>query len=152
MELFLKVLYRTIQWELYNSEFQLKRRYPQEAGRMDRWVDSALSASDGARRFRQLLVFMPNAPSPFFRFAIFSCNWHSKCSHFRRLLFSVRHLLWNVGQRWCGWRVIQYPPFSTSLRWGTKMLHMAHSPFPPLPLYIWKATGLWFAWSLASVK
>ncbi len=55
---------------------------------------AALSASDGARRFPQLLV--PHAPSTFLKFYIFGCWPYSKCSHFRRLLFSMRRLLWNV--------------------------------------------------------
>ncbi len=52
---------------------------------------SALSRSDGARRFLQLL--MSNAPSTFLRFYVFHVYQHSKCSHFRLLLSSVRCLL-----------------------------------------------------------
>ena len=54
----------------------------------------ALSGSNSARRFRQLL--MPNAPSTFSKFYVFRGYQHSKCSHFRRLLFSVRRLLSKV--------------------------------------------------------
>ena len=53
-----------------------------------------LSGSGAAWWFLQLLV--PNAPSTFARFYVFCCSQHSECSRFHRLLFSMRHLLWNV--------------------------------------------------------
>ncbi len=53
----------------------------------------ALSPSDGAQWFLQLLML--NVLSTFLRFDVFLCYWHSKRSHFRRLLFSMR-LLWKV--------------------------------------------------------
>ncbi len=55
---------------------------------------SALSGSDGTQWFRQPLML--NAPSTFSKFYVFCSYQHSKCSHFRRLLFSVRRLLWKV--------------------------------------------------------
>ena len=53
--------------------------------------NAALSGSDGARQFRQLLL--PNAPSTFSKFYVFGVY---QCSHFRRLLFLLRRLLWKV--------------------------------------------------------
>ncbi len=58
------------------------------------WDHSALPASDGTQWFLQLL--MSNAQSTFSRFHVYRDYQHSKCSHFRCLLFSVHCLLWKV--------------------------------------------------------
>ena len=44
---------------------------------------------------------MPNAPSTFSKFYVCRIYQHSKCSHFRRLLFSVHVYFEKCGQRWC---------------------------------------------------